>query len=103
MSRKKQEYKPDLYSRKCCFNCKHHLAYESTGPNANTVVCPFRAAKELRKADGIRYIGVDFTMRIPAGHVPCHKWKIDTNVPKGFSWPFLHREEHKQLDLGLSI
>lgn len=99
---KKKQHKPELYNRRCCYNCKHHLAFES-GPKGDTIVCPFMAKKEYKTASGTSYIGVDYTKRIPASHVPCDLWRIDTNIPAGFSWPFLQRQDATQLSLSLSI
>jgi len=96
---KKPAYKPEIFARRCCFNCWHHLAYESSGPNAGTVVCPFRARKEYKTVDGRTYIGVDYSKRIPASHVPCSRYRIDTNLPKGCHHAFLDRKEPQQLSL----
>lgn len=95
----KKDYKPQLYSRRCCYNCTHHLAYISDGPNRETIVCAIFAQKEYPTEDGKSRIGIDYKKRIPADHVPCKYWQVDTNNPKGFSWPFLSNDKPQELSL----
>ena len=97
MSKKKTIYKPEIFNRRCCFNCKHHLAYIGSGPLAGTIVCPFAASY----TDKHLVVRIDYDKRMPASHVPCRRWMIDTNVPKGFEWPFLSRLDATQLNLAL--
>lgn len=92
-------YKPQLFCRRCCFNCKHHLDFISSGPKTGTVVCSIFAEKEYHTSDGKTYIGVDYSKRKRADHIPCKHLEIDTNVPKGFSWPFLNRVQPQMLNL----
>ena len=79
------------YSRRCCYNCAHHLDYHMEGRYGNTVVCAIRARKDMGD-----YIGIDYTIRISADHAPCDMWQVSTNVPNGFHWEF---QEPKQLSL----
>ena len=88
----------DKFNRRCCYNCTHHLDYQMTGRYAETVVCAIRAEKECTNALCETYIGVDYNQRIEADHAPCHLWEVDTNVPKGFKWPFLEAQP-KQLTI----
>lgn len=88
----------DKFHRRCCYNCAHHLDYNFDGEHGQTVVCELMAEKEYINALGEPYIGVDYSKRIEAAHAPCKKWEVDTNVPKGFKWPFLE-EQPKQLTI----
>lgn len=90
-----KNHKPEIFNRRCCFNCRNHSDYIMTGPNAGTVACPYNSGW----TDEHGTPRIDYSKRIRADHVPCKHWILDTNIPKGCSWPFLNQQQPQQLNL----
>lgn len=88
----------DKWNRRCCFNCTHHLAFEYHGEGSETIVCEIFSTKIYTYLNGSKDVGIDYSKRIPANHVPCKHWKIDKrNAP--LLKNLLERKEPQQLEI----
>lgn len=87
----------DKFTRRCCYNCRHHRGYNMV---TDMLTCSLKAGKLFHNAKGEAYWGVDYSQKMKADSPPCKDWEVDTNVPDGFTWRF---ENPRQLTLDLKI